>query len=73
MDWVSFTMKQVEAAFRWGKPANISSHRVNFAGHINPENRKEGLAQLKNLLDKIVKKWPDVEFMSSENLAKLTE
>ena len=31
-NWVDYTFKQVEAAFRMGKPANISSHRVNFFG-----------------------------------------
>jgi hypothetical protein len=40
IDWVAFTMKQIEAAFRWNKPANISSHRVNFCGHIDPEIAK---------------------------------
>ncbi len=71
IDWVTYTMKQIEVAFRWGKPANISSHRVNFAGYINPENRKEGLKQLKELLNEIVNKWPDVEFMSAEELGKI--
>ncbi len=59
------TLKQVEAAFRWGKPANISTHRVNFAGGIDPANRAKGLTELKKLLKAILKKWPDVEFMSS--------
>ena len=71
LDWESYTMKQIEAAFKWGKPANISSHRVNFAGHIDPKNREEGLEQLKRLLKEIVKKWPDVEFMSADKLARL--
>lgn len=71
VDWVDFTMKQIEAAFRWNKPAVISSHRVNFCGHIEPENREKGLKNLENLLIKIVKRWPEVEFMSLESLGKL--
>lgn len=71
IDWVAFTMKQIEAAFRWNKPANISSHRVNFCGHIDPKNREKGLASLKRLLEEIVKKWPDVEFMSADQAAKI--
>jgi hypothetical protein len=64
LDWVDYTFKQVEAAFRMGKPANISSHRVNFSGGIDETNREKGLAALKALLEKVVKNFPDVEFMS---------
>jgi hypothetical protein len=64
-------MKQIETAFFWNKPAIISSHRVNFCGHIDPKNREIGLSALKELLQKIVKKWPDVEFMSSVELGVL--
>jgi hypothetical protein len=71
IDWVQFTMKQIDTAFRWNKPAVISSHRVNFCGHIDPKNREKGLETLKNLLHEIVKKWPDVEFMSADALGEL--
>ena len=70
-NWVDYSLKQVEAAFRWKKPAIISSHRVNFCGHIDENNRKEGLDALKKLLQKIVERWPDVEFMSSADLGKI--
>jgi len=69
IDWIAHTMKQIEAAFRWNKPAIISSHRVNFCGHIDPKNREKGLLALKSLLQQIVKKWPDVEFMSADEMA----
>ena len=69
IDWVDFTMKQIETAFRWNKPAIISSHRVNFCGHIDKDNRQNGLESLKRLLQEIVKKWPDVEFMSADEMA----
>lgn len=64
---IGSTMKQIAAAFRWGKPASISTHRVNFAGGINPSVRDHGLNELKKLLDSIVTKWPDVVFMSSRD------
>lgn len=70
-DWVNFTLKQIETAFRWGKPANISSHRVNFCGHIEEQNRTIGLSQLNELLKGIVKRWSDVEFMTSNELGDL--
>jgi hypothetical protein len=69
IDWVDFAMKQIETSFRWNKPAIISSHRVNFCGHIDPKNREKGLGALKSLLQEIVKKWPDVEFMAADELA----
>jgi hypothetical protein len=73
IDWVTFTMKQIEAAFRWNRPAIISSHRVNFCGHIDEENRKEGIRALRELLKQIVNKWPEVEFMAANELGSLVE
>jgi hypothetical protein len=71
VDWVNYTMKQIEAAFRWNRPAIISSHRVNFCGHIDEGNRTEGLIALNNLLHRIVQRWPDVEFMAANELGDL--
>ena len=71
IDWVSHTIKQIETSFRWNRPAVISSHRVNFCGHIDPANRTKGLLTLKKLLHEIVMKWPEVEFMSADELGDL--
>jgi len=65
---IDLTMSQIAAAFRWNKPAFISSHRVNFVGGLSVENRKKGLHELSLLLKAIVKRWPDVEFMSAGDL-----
>lgn len=70
-NWADFTFKQIEAAFFWKKPANISSHRVNFCGYIDENNRKIGLTALKQLLDKIVTRWPEVEFISADQLGDI--
>jgi hypothetical protein len=40
-DHVGNCMKQISAAFAMKKPAIISSHRVNFCGHIDEANRKK--------------------------------
>ena len=69
-DWVDSCLKEIEIAFRWKKPAVISSHRVNYVGSIRPENRDQGLKELKRLLTQVLKKWPDVEFMSSYELGE---
>jgi len=71
VDWVSFSLKQIETAFFWNRPAIISSHRVNFCGHIDPKNREKGINALKELLHKIIGRWPDVEFMSANELGDL--
>lgn len=64
-------LEEIAIAFRWGKPAVISSHRVNYVGSIDPSNREKGLKQLKKLLKSVLKKWPDVEFMTSAELGGL--
>lgn len=71
--WVSYAMKQIEAAFRWNRPAIISSHRVNFCGHIDEENRRKGLKALQRLLKNITERWPDVEFMAANELGSLID
>ncbi len=68
---VEKALSQIETAFKWNKPAIISSHRVNFCGHIDANNRKTGLTELKKLLSKIVNKWPDVEFKSIKSLTAM--
>lgn len=65
---IDYTIRQIEAAFRWCKPAIISTHRVNYIGAIERRNREKGLNELKLLLDSIIKNWPDVKFISSANM-----
>lgn len=68
-DNVGDCLSHVNQAFKLYKPAIITSHRLNFIGAIAKSNRKENLKQLNELLFKIIKKWPDVIFMSSDELA----
>ncbi len=69
-DWVDSCLNEIAIAFRWRKPAVISSHRVNYVGSISFQNRDQGLKELKRLLTKVLKKWPDVEFRSSFELGQ---
>ena len=71
IDWVGFSLDQIESAFRWNRPAILSSHRVNFCGYIDPKNRSMGITALYDLLKKVVTRWPDVEFMSANELGNL--
>ena len=68
---ISSCLKEIEIAFKWKKPAIISTHRVNYIGYINPKNRDLNLPLLKELITMILKSWPDTEFISSDQLGKL--
>jgi hypothetical protein len=70
-DWVNSCMNDVENAFKWSKPAIISSHRVNYTGGLQERNRTDSLAALADLLTQVQTKWPNVEFMTSSDLGNL--
>lgn len=70
INWTDRCMSEIRTAFAWKKPAIICSHRVNYIGYIEEENRDTNLRLLSELLTKIVRQWPDVEFMSSDQLGQ---
>jgi hypothetical protein len=72
-DWVDSCLTEISSAFFWKHPAVICAHRVNFMGGLNEKNRDDNLRLLKKLLNEIVKRWPDVEFMSSNQLGNLIQ
>lgn len=61
-------LNEIENAFFFKKPAIITSHRLNFIGAIDEVNRDRNLDLLDELLKNILRKWPDVTFMNSEQL-----
>lgn len=71
LDHVGDCLKEIEIAFRWGKPAVINSHRINFTSRIDSVLREKTLSDLKILLKTILDKWPDVEFLNSNDLAEI--
>lgn len=71
MDWVNYAFAQIETAFSWGKPAIITSHRVNYIGFLDEKNRDRSLKLLKELIKKVQEKWTDVEFVSSDELGNI--
>jgi hypothetical protein len=68
-DWVSACLRQIQTSFFWGKPAIIGTHRVNYIGYICEKNRQSNLILLSKLLNQILKCWPDVEFLTSEEFS----
>jgi hypothetical protein len=73
VDALERCLRQVARAFRFHKPAIIGTHRVNYIGSILPESRRRGLDLLDRLLRSIVRRWPDVIFLSSPELGYLIE
>lgn len=68
---VANCLNNIDAAFRMHAPAIVSTHRVNFAGAIEPKHRDVSLADLGELLNQIVRRWPDVEFVSGSDMSKI--
>jgi hypothetical protein len=64
-------LRNVDIAFAWRKPAIIYSHRINYIGDLHPDTTKVNLRLLDELLRRILKQWPDVEFMTSDQLGDM--
>lgn len=71
IDWVRDVLSRAEIAFRMRKPLIIGSHRLNYIGFIDEKNRNRNLLVLKQLLMSLLKRWPNIEFMSSDELCRL--
>ena len=71
IDPVGNCLKRISLAFRWNKPAIISTHRVNFMGELDERNRNDNLRLLKRLIKSIISVWPEVEFMTSVELGNV--
>jgi hypothetical protein len=67
-DWVNSCLASINNAFSKNIPAVIGSHRINYIGSLNAENRDTNLKSLSKLLKQIIQLWPDVVFMSSNQL-----
>ena len=70
-DWLNTCLSEISNAFMWKKPAVISTHRTNYIGSLNSENREHSLELLDQLLSKVIKQWPDVEFITSTELGHI--
>lgn len=66
-DWVNNALARISNAFLFHKPAVICSHRINYVGFIDENNRDRNLKLLNELLKQILKRWPDVRFISSQD------
>ena len=65
---VERALSDIERAFRFGKPAIVSTHRVNYVAGIDSDGAQSSLALLDRLLKTILDTWPDTEFLTSDVL-----
>lgn len=72
-DWVASAVKEIGESFAWGKPAIISTHRINYVSGMNQRHRDRTLYLLDDLLRRVLSRWPDIEFMSSDRLLSLID
>jgi hypothetical protein len=70
-DWNASCMDDISTAFFWSKPAVISTHRVNYVGCLDQANADSGLKAIDGLLNSILKRWPDAEFITSTGLSEI--
>lgn len=70
-NWIGDLLKRAEIAFAMGKPLIISTHRINFIGSIVNLNRDRNLKLFNILLEQLLQKYPDLEFMHSAQLANM--
>ena len=69
VDWSRRALREVGQAFRFGTPAIVCSHRVNYVSGMDIAHRDRNLKQLDSFLAGVRKSWPDVEFISSCELS----
>ena len=69
-NWIKDCLNRIRIIFFWGKPVIIGTHRINFIGTLDENNRRKNLNELAILLKAILKSWPDVEFTTTDDLGK---
>lgn len=65
---VDACLRQIQNAFTMNQMVIVSNHRASFVGGIDERNRTEGLRKLDELFARIIKTWPDVEFIGMREL-----
>lgn len=53
------------------QPAIVCTHRVNYVGGISAENRERSIDCLGQLLERVLKRYPNIRFMTSDELGSL--
>ena len=67
---VDKALAQIRSSFAMKSPAIISTHRANYVGGLSPKNRADNSKRLRQLLVQMTKRWPQIEFQTSESLCR---
>ncbi len=70
-NYIEDALDRLRTIFFWGKPAIIGTHRINYIGSIDENNRKQNLKLLSEFLKRVLKSWPDVVFTTTDKLGDL--
>lgn len=65
---VDRALRDVELSFKYGVPAVLSIHRLNFSGFRSIQNRDKTLRILREFFDRLMTAHPDVRFSTSSEL-----
>ena len=72
-DWASLALAEISQSFGLNRPAVVSSHRINYVGGMDMGHRDRSLKDLDRLLSGLRQRWPDVQFITSDELAELMQ
>ena len=67
-DWVGSALREISRSFTLHRPAITSSHRVNYVSGMSRKHRDRSLEMLDSLLGRVRRRWPSVEFLTSDQL-----
>mgnify|MGYP005853717433 CR=1 FL=1 len=73
VDWVARAIRHISVAFRLRTPAIVSTHRVNYVAGMSKPHRDNSLRLLDRLLAEVRNRWPDIEFITSDELLAAME
>ena len=65
----TWRVEQICRAFSYKMPAVVCSHRLNYTSRVSDSIRDKGLTVLAGVLEKVLHKFPEAEFLSSDKLA----
>lgn len=68
---VNSAIVEIEAAFSRRQPAVICTHRVNYTSRVDDAHREYSLEALSALLQRLASRYPDCEFMTSDQLGEV--
>jgi hypothetical protein len=70
-DWVNSALREISVAFTFNCPVIISTHRLNFMGGLETINREKNLQKFSDLISRILKTYPDTEFINTVDLVDI--